>query len=43
MTVRKYGIFATILDYIRSKEPALADKILNDSIRISHEHLVEIS
>lgn len=43
VTVRKYGIFASILDYIRSKEPALADKILNGSIKISHEHLVEIS
>ena len=43
VTVRKYGIFASILDYIRSKEPALADKILSGSIRISHEHLVEIS
>lgn len=43
VTVRKYGIFAGILDYIRSKEPALADKILSGKIRISHEHLVEIS
>lgn len=43
VTVRKYGIFADILDYIRSKEPALADKILSGKIRISHEHLVEIS
>ena len=42
-TVRKYGIFAGILDYIRSKEPSLADKILSGKIRISHEHLVEIS
>lgn len=43
VTVRKYGIFAGILDYIRSKEPALANKILSGKIRISHEHLVEIS
>ena len=43
VTVRKYGTFAGIIDYIRSKEPALADKILSGKIRISHEHLVEIS
>lgn len=43
VTVRKYSVFAGIMDYIRSKEPALADKILYGKIRISHEHLVEIS
>lgn len=43
VTVRKYGIFAGILDYIRAREPALADKILKGKIKISHEHLVEIS
>ena len=43
VTVRKYGISAGILDHIRSKEPALAEKILSGKIKISHEHLVEIS
>lgn len=43
VTVRKYSVFAGIMDYIRSKEPALAEKILYGKIRISHEHLVEIS
>ena len=43
VTVRKYGIFAGIIDYIRAREPALADRILGGKIRISHEHLVEIS
>jgi len=41
-TVRKYGIFAGIVDYIRVREPALAEKLLNESIKISHEHMVEI-
>lgn len=43
VTVRKYGIFAGILDYIRAKEPALADRIISGRIKISHEHMVEIS
>lgn len=43
VTVRKYGVFASIIDYIRAREPALADRILNGKIRISHEHLVEIA
>ena len=43
VTVRKYGIFAGILDYIRAREPALADQILSGKTRISHEHLVEIA
>ena len=43
VTVRKYGIFAGVLDYIRAREPALADRILSGKIRISHEHLVEIA
>ena len=43
VTVRKYGIFASVLDYIRSKEPALADRIISGKIRISHEHMVEIA
>lgn len=43
VTVRKYGIFASILDSIRAKEPVLAEKILDGKIKISYEHLVEIS
>lgn len=43
VTVRKYGVFASIIDYIRAREPALADRIINGKIRISHEHLVEIA
>lgn len=42
-TVRKYGIFAEIIDQFRSHEPALVEKILEETIRISHENLVEIS
>ena len=43
VTVRKYSNFASILDYIRAKEPALAHKILYGEIKISYEHLMEIS
>lgn len=42
-TVRKYGIYAEIVDMIRSKEPALAEKLLNGTIKISHENIVKIS
>lgn len=42
-TVRKYGIYAEIVDMIRSKEPALAQKLLNGAIKISHENIVKIS
>lgn len=42
-TVRKYGIYAGIIDQIHSLEPALAKKILNGDIHISHESMVEIS
>lgn len=41
-TVRKYGIYASIVDYIRAREPALSEKLLTESIKISHEHMVEI-
>lgn len=42
-TVRKYGIYADIVDMIRSKEPALSEKLLNGTIKISHENIVKIS
>lgn len=42
-TVRKYGVFAELIDSFRSKDPALVDKLLSEKIRISHESLVEIS
>ena len=42
-TVRKYGIYAGIIDQIHSLEPVLAKKILTGEIHISHENMVEIS
>lgn len=42
-TVRKYGIYASIVDQIFAVEPALAKKILSGAIHISHESMVEIS
>lgn len=42
-TVRKYGIYAQLLDQIHAWEPAFVKMILQGTFRISHEHLVEIA
>ena len=42
-TVRKYGIYAGIIDRLYSIEPAMAKKILRGDIKISHENLVEVN
>lgn len=42
MTVRKYGIFAEMIDMIRDVSPELAKEILVGNIRISHENLEAI-
>ena len=41
-TVRKYGIYASMLDQLTPHEPAFVKMILNGTIRMSHENLVEI-
>lgn len=41
-TVRKYGIYASLLDQLNSWEPAFVKMILSGNFRISHENLVEI-
>lgn len=41
-TVRKYGIYAGLLDQINGQEPAFVKMILQGNFRISHENLVEI-
>lgn len=41
-TVRKYSIYAGLLDQINSAEPAFVKMILQGNFRISHENLVEI-
>lgn len=42
-TVRKYGIYAGIIEKIHTIEPALAKRILRGSAKISHENLVEMN
>lgn len=42
-TVRKYGIYAGVIDKIHTIEPTLAKKILRGSVKISHENLVEMN
>lgn len=42
-TVRKYGIYAGIIDKLYTIEPAMAKKILRGDIKISHENLVEVN
>lgn len=41
-TVRKYGIYAGLLDQLNGWEPAFVKMILQGNFRISHENLVEI-
>ena len=42
-TVRKYGIYAQMLDQLHAWEPAFVKMILQGNFRISHENLVEIT
>ena len=42
-TVRKYRIYAAVLDQLFSLEPTFVQRILGGEIHISHENLVEIS
>ena len=42
-TVRKYRIYAAVLDQLYAFEPAFVQQILQGEIHISHESLVEIS
>lgn len=42
-TVRKYSFYAEALDLVYKQEPAFGRLILRGNIRLSHEHLVEIS
>jgi hypothetical protein len=41
-TVRKYSIYAEILDHLNTMEPSFVTMVLRGNFRISHEHLVEI-
>ena len=42
-TVRKYGIYAQMLDQLHGWEPAFVKMILQGNFRVSHENLVEIT
>jgi len=41
-TVRKYSIYASLIDQLNGAEPAFIKMILQGNFRISHENLVEI-
>ncbi|MBU5679604.1 hypothetical protein [Blautia sp. MSJ-9] len=42
-TVIKYDVYARALDDIRAKGPEITKKILNGSLRVSHENVIELS
>ena len=42
-TVTKYDVYARALDEIRTKGPEITNRILNGSLRVSHENVIELS
>ncbi len=42
-TVTKYDVYARALDELRVKEPEITSRILNGSLRVSHENVIELS
>ncbi len=42
-TVLKYSQYATAMDMICEREPKIAEKILTDTIKVSHESITEIA
>lgn len=42
-TVTKYDVYARALDELRTKGPEITMKILNGSLRVSHENVIELS
>ena len=42
-TVTKYDVYARALDELRIKEPEITSRILNGSLRVSHENVIELS
>ena len=42
-TVAKYDIYARAVDDLKRKSPEIAEKILNGTLRVSHENIIELS
>lgn len=42
-TVTKYDVYARALDELRIKGPEITSRILNGSLRVSHENVIELS
>ncbi|TCL60540.1 hypothetical protein EDD76_102238 [Kineothrix alysoides] len=42
-TVMKYDAFASAVDFIKQREPAIASRILSGKVKVSHENTVELS